>query len=197
MSDTSAFAEMMCRIRDGDQEAATELVRHYEPTIRRVIRFRLRDTHLKTVLDSMDVCQSVMCSFFLRAAAGQYELEQPEQLVQLLVTMARNKLASRARLELAQRRDRRRVTAAGDQAEQLAAHTETPSQVLVARELLEETYRRLAPEELELVRLRHDGLSWDEIAARLGETSQNLRKRFSRALNRVARELGVDEVNDE
>jgi RNA polymerase sigma-70 factor (ECF subfamily) len=188
---------MMCRIRDGDQEAATELVRHYEPTIRRVIRFRLRDTHLKTVLDSMDVCQSVMCSFFLRAAAGQYELEQPEQLVQLLVTMARNKLASRARLELAQRRDRRRVTAAGDQAEQLAAHTETPSQVLVARELLEETYRRLAPEELELVRLRHDGLSWDEIAARLGETSQNLRKRFSRALNRVARELGVDEVNDE
>jgi hypothetical protein len=28
-------------------------------------------------------------------------------------------------------------------------------------------------------------------------TSQNLRKRFSRALNRVARELGLDEASDE
>ena len=47
----------------------------------------------------------MLLSFFVRAAAGQYELERPEQVVKLLVTMARNKLASAARREHRQRRD--------------------------------------------------------------------------------------------
>src|SRR5260221_3136505 len=60
---------------------------------RRAIRFRLADTNLARLLDSMDICQSVLASFFLRAAAGQFDIEQPQQLVKLLVAMARNKLA--------------------------------------------------------------------------------------------------------
>ena len=30
--------------------------------------------HLRAVLDSMDICQSVLKSFFLRAAAGQFDI---------------------------------------------------------------------------------------------------------------------------
>ena len=40
----------------------------------------------------MDICQSVLGSFFVRAATGQYKLETPEHLLKLLTTMARNKL---------------------------------------------------------------------------------------------------------
>ena len=32
----------------------------------------------------MDICQSVMASFFVRAALGQYQLNTPEQLLNLL-----------------------------------------------------------------------------------------------------------------
>ena len=52
----------------------------------------------------MDICQSVMGSFFYRAALGQYELEKPDDLVRLLVTMARNKLADQARRQTTDRR---------------------------------------------------------------------------------------------
>jgi RNA polymerase sigma-70 factor (ECF subfamily) len=197
MAEDNNFLEMIRRVRAGDQEAAADLVRHYEPTIRRVIRFRLQDSRLKAVLDSVDICQSVLGSFFLRAAAGQYELEQPEQLIQLLVKMARNKLTSQARKETAQRRDNRRVAATGELAEELATSGATPSQAIVARELLEQTYKRLSPSEAELVKLRQEGLSWEEIAARLGEPSQNLRQRMSRTLNRISREIGLDEADEE
>ena len=59
------------------------------------LRVRLVDTRLNRLLDSMDICQSVLASFFVRAALGQYELETPEQLLKLLATMTRNKLLTR------------------------------------------------------------------------------------------------------
>src|SRR3954469_15990843 len=90
------FALLIRRVRDGDQQAAAELVRRYEPAIRRAARVRLVDSRLGRLLDSMDICQSVMASFFVRAALGQYEVETSDQLLRLLGSMARNKLANQA-----------------------------------------------------------------------------------------------------
>jgi hypothetical protein len=39
--------ELVQRIRTGDAAAAAELVRRYEPEIRRAIHFRLRDPRLR------------------------------------------------------------------------------------------------------------------------------------------------------
>src|SRR3954451_5481193 len=97
MIDAPAFGELIRRVRAGDPGAATELVHHYEPAIRRAVRFRLADARLGSLLDSMDICQSVLKSFFVRAASGQYDLETPQQLLKLLTTMAHNKLISQAR----------------------------------------------------------------------------------------------------
>ena len=110
---TDDFGELIVRVRAGDQGAATEIVRRYEPLIRREVRLKLENSRLRRVLDSMDVCQSVLASFFVRAAAGQYDLDQPGQLVQLLVKIAQNKVASAARREFSQRRDGRRLDAGG------------------------------------------------------------------------------------
>ena len=101
MSTEPSFRELIDRIRAGDQDAATEIVRRYEPTIRRAVRFRLVDSRLGAAFDSMDICQSVLASFFVRASAGEYELDTPEQLLKLLGRMARNKLASQVRRERA------------------------------------------------------------------------------------------------
>src|SRR5262245_30824868 len=109
MTDDPSFTEFIQRIRAGDAEAAEELVRRYEPAIRLEVQFRLRDTPLARSLDSMAICQSVLASFFVRTAAGQYDLERPEQLRALLVSMARTKLAFQARRGRAQRRDNRRT----------------------------------------------------------------------------------------
>src|SRR5271166_1706119 len=103
MSESTAFPDFIRRIRAGDNQAARELVERYEPVIRCEVRLRLRDPRLYSRFDWTDICQSVMASFFVRVAVGQYELEGPEQLVRILVSMARNKVAEAARRHYRQR----------------------------------------------------------------------------------------------
>ncbi len=93
MSDDAHFTNLIQRVRAGEEDAVRELVRDYEPFIRRSIQIRLRDPRLRRVFDSMDICQSVLASFCVRATLGQYELSEPNQLPKLLHAMARNKLA--------------------------------------------------------------------------------------------------------
>src|SRR4051812_32016338 len=96
MTETPAnFAELIRCIRLGEAAAATELVRLYEPQIRLKVRtwLRLRNPELRRTFDSMDVCQSVMADFFIRSTSGQFDLDDPGQLLNLLANMARNKLS--------------------------------------------------------------------------------------------------------
>jgi hypothetical protein len=47
MSQSTPFPEFIRRIRAGNDEAARELVRRYEPVIRREVRVRVRDPQQK------------------------------------------------------------------------------------------------------------------------------------------------------
>jgi RNA polymerase sigma-70 factor (ECF subfamily) len=194
MSNPDAFRELLDRVRAGDEQAATELVRSYEPAIRRAARVRMADVRLRRVLDSMDICQSVMASFFVRAASGLYDLETPEQLLRLLATMARNKLANQANHHRAARRDQRRIDG-GEAAIDVAGRDPRPSVQFAARELLGEVHRRLTPEERQILTRREQGSDWAEIAGELGGTAEAIRKRHTRAINRIARQLGLDETD--
>jgi hypothetical protein len=83
ISEGPSFRDLILRVRAGDEAAAADLVRRYEPAIRRAVRLRLRDPCLGRLCDSMDVCQSVLASFFVRAALGQYDLNSTDQLLRL------------------------------------------------------------------------------------------------------------------
>src|SRR5262249_55399488 len=151
------------------------------------------DRRLSRLFDSMDVCQSVLGSFFVRTAAGQYDLERPEQLVALLAKMTQNKLVSAARRGQAQQRDLRRNSPQSEaELAQVADPSPTPSKLLEAQDLLERFQRGLTEEERRLADLRSRGMSWPQIAARLGGTAQARRVQFSRAVERVTREMGLD-----
>jgi RNA polymerase sigma-70 factor (ECF subfamily) len=189
MSDDSAFQELMRRVRDGDEDAARELVRRYESKIRRVVRFNL-DSRLQRHFDSMDVCQSVLASFFVRAGLGQYELHTSGQVLNLLAVMARNKLTNQVKHQRRARRDHRRVTA--DDGVQAADDAPSPSEQVANGELLAEARRRLSDEERSLLELREQGKEWAEIAAAHGGSAEALRKKLGRAIERVSQELGLD-----
>ena len=196
MSEEPSFRELIGRVRRGDQQAAAELVRRYEPAIRRAVRFRLTDPRLRRTCDSLDVCQSVLLSFFVRAALGQYDLDTPEQLLRLLTAMARNKLLNQARAQQAARRAGR-VVPGGLLDSQLAGKGQDPSQEAEARELLREVQRRLTNEERKLVELRNQGRDWAAIASEVGGTPEALRQKLHRALARLTRELGLEGGADE
>jgi RNA polymerase sigma-70 factor (ECF subfamily) len=190
MLEANPFRDLIRRVRAGDEQAAVELVRLYEPAIRRAARVRLADSRLQRLFDSMDISQSVFGSFFVRAALGQYELEKPEQLLKLLVSMSRRKLADCARALGAARRDFRRVSERNPQ--DLIDAEPDPGQQAAFKELLQEFRRRLSAEERQLADLRAQGRDWDQIAAECRGSAEGLRKRLARAVDRVARELGLD-----
>ena len=194
MADESEFTRLLKRVYDGQADAAEELVRRYQMAIRVAVRTRLSDPALRRQLDSMDICQSVLASFFLRAAAREYDLQEPAQLVALLTKMARNKLAMHARGQYRQRRDiRRDCSLADNPADTLAESTAPDPQHEVAnRDLLERAYQLMEVDVRKMVDLRVCGAGWSEIANELGGTADARRKQFTRAIDKIAESLGID-----
>lgn len=195
MNPEPTFAEFVARVRAGDPRAAEELIRRYEPAIRTIVRARL-GAGLRRQLDTMDICQSVMSTFFARAALGQFDLTDPGELLGLLARMTRNKLSEQARFHHRERRDSRR-TSGGEAIEHGVSHEPRPDQVAEARELLAKLRERLTGEERELADRRADGQEWAAIAAAMGGTAEGRRKQLARAVGRHASDLGLIEDDNE
>jgi DNA-directed RNA polymerase specialized sigma24 family protein len=192
MSEADAFQDLVRRVRARDERAAAELVERYEPAIRRAARVRLTDPALRRILDSTDISQSVLASFFARVALGQYELDKPQQLLRLLVAMTQKKVAFQARRQHAARRDIRRTATVSSNEVSIADRGPSPSQQVAWRELLDKFRERLSEDERWLVDQRALSRDWAQIALESGTSPDALRKRLARAVDRVARQLRLD-----
>ncbi len=193
MVDSPSFVDLLERVRGGDQEAATLLVHQFEPELRRTVRVRLTDPRLRRLVDSADICQSVLANFFIRVRIGEFDLRQPEQLLHLLLAMARNKVHDKARRQQARKRDQRRIEANPDVAlDRLQGSEPEPTRVVEFQDLLEQVRRLLDDEERYLADQRGQGKEWPEIAAELGARPDALRKKLTRALDRVTAQLGLE-----
>ncbi|MCA9062908.1 MAG: sigma-70 family RNA polymerase sigma factor [Planctomycetaceae bacterium] len=181
----SEFDEMIARIRQGDQEAAAGLVRAYEPQIRREVRLRLSNPHLRQMLDSMDICQSVFGRFFVKASLGELDLDRPAQLLRLLCQMARNRIIDHHRRQTV----RHPAGAPEPLLQEIALESESPSQIIQRRELMARMSELLTDREKQVAAMRRDGLGWEAIAAQVGGTAEAVRKLLSRAVERVTAHL--------
>lgn len=194
MFDVEEFRDLIRRVRAGDEHAARALVRDFEPLIRREVRLRLEDQELRRVLDTVDVSQSVLASFFLRTASGEFEFDRPDQLAAMLVKMTRNKVASAARKQYRMCRDTRRTQPHAGALDDLASADPNPCESLAHEDLLASLRLRLSLEERRLADLRAHGCSWDDIARDLGGTPQSRRMQLTRGIERAGKELGIGEL---
>jgi len=190
---SSSFTELIERVRDGDEQAAAQLVTEFEPVVRRELRFRLRSRSARLELESMDISQSVLGNFFVRLATRQFDLEKPDDLARLLVTMTRNKVAEKLRYQHRQRRDRGR-TVGGLEEAMFASSEPTPSRILAGKQILEAIQQNISGEERRLIDFRCQGLSWQEIADSMGGSAEARRKQLSRAIDEIVQKLGLDRV---
>ena len=76
--------------------------------------------------------------------------------------------------------------------QELLAADASPSRQVAGRDLLHAFRQRLSEEERQLADRRARGQEWPQIAAELGGNAEALRKKLTRALNRVSRDLGLD-----
>jgi RNA polymerase sigma factor (sigma-70 family) len=167
----------MNRLRYGDEEAAWELIDVYGPHILRVVRRDL-NRRLRSRFDSADFVQAVWASFF-RQPSQFRRLESPDDLLRLLLTVARNKVIDETRYRLNTRKQDVGREADPDfelDLDELPSKTPRPSQVAVARE----QWRRLLDAQPRVNRtvleMRFAGASYEEIAAKLKIHERSVRK---------------------
>ena len=165
MPSDDGFVELIRLVRSGDEQASAELVRRYEPAIRVAVRARLTDPRLRQILDSMDVCQSVLGNFFARATSGQFEIDRPDQLIALLATMARNRVTNHALHQKARRRDQRRTDRPIGDGE-FVDPAPAPCVEVDGRDLLESVRGRFSDEERRIADQWAAGEAWEAIGAK-------------------------------
>ena len=188
------FQELIRLTREGDELAAARLARDFEPFIRRFVRFRMRGrsdhNRLRLDVDSADICQSVFKSLFLGLRHGQFQLDQPEQLHKLLAAMVRFKVATKGRRLSVTLREILDLDTPLRKPDPGAS----PEKQVDDRDLLETILKRFERDELDLLLRRLDDQSWLAIAEAVGGTHEALRKKLSRALERVRDHAEIDRL---
>jgi RNA polymerase sigma factor (sigma-70 family) len=181
--------QFLARIRDGDEDAARQLLRRYEAKVRLVVRRQLPRL-LRSRFDSHDFVQSVWGSFFRRVKTSPAELEGTDNLIGFLARAARNKVIDEYRRASSRKQDKRREESMWDGSEprELADGSDTPIEVAEASEAFSRL-RDLVPEDRRaILDLKAEGLSTVDIAARLGLGERTVR----RVIEDLRRRAGID-----
>ncbi|MEZ5940983.1 MAG: sigma-70 family RNA polymerase sigma factor [Planctomycetaceae bacterium] len=179
-----AFRETL---QDGSEEAFREVVERFGPYVLRAIRRKL-DERLRSRMDSQDCAQAVWLTLFKHRNRIS-ELDSPEKLIAYLVTIAQRKARAefRRHIQAEKQTANREVSLQnGSVVLDLVDHRPNrPSQLVVAKE----QWDRLTDGEPEryrqILELRREGMSIDDIAAEVGVNERTVR----RVLQRMAEKL--------
>jgi RNA polymerase sigma-70 factor (ECF subfamily) len=131
-------------------------------------------------LDPDDIVQSVFRTFFRRAAQGQYDVPEGEDLWKLFMIIALHKIRSSATFHRAAKRDVC-ATATGLTDAPAEQHPAAPDEMALAtlRMVIDELLSALPPSMRTIVELRVEGHEVEEIARR----TQRSRRSVERALH--------------
>jgi RNA polymerase sigma factor (sigma-70 family) len=191
-SPSSDFDLLLQKVRAGDADAVRQLHDTYGPSILRAVRRRM-NAKLRERYDSDDFSQAVWASFF-KDVSELGRMTTPRDLVQFLARVASNKVIDAGRR--ARHRSEEHVDDVSESIQhgrdlRLRVSVPTPSQHAVANESWE---RILADEEencREVIRLRLQGLTQLEIAARLRISERSVRRMLLRISRKVLPEIST------
>ena len=172
--------EQLC---SGDARAAEHVFLEYEPFLRKVVRRQLHP-RLRVKFDSADVVQSIWADLLSGFRGARWTFTSAAQLRAFLLKATHNRFLDRVRQSnpALQREQPLELTAA----ERLPAASEPrPSEAVQADDVWERLLALCPPDHHEVLRLRRQGLSRGEIAARTGLHEGSVR----RILRRLARQL--------
>ena len=182
-----SLSELLERARQDSEGSAQEIVERYGPYILRAVRRRL-NKKLRSKFDSVDFVQAVWASFFA-LPVDRLQFERPQQLVDFLMGLARNKVvdAVRQRLET-QKYDVSRELPLYDStavdAREVKARGPTASQVAIAKEEWQRAQDSAVPREERIVNWIQRGQSLESIAREIGVSVKTIRRVLERIRQR-------------
>jgi RNA polymerase sigma factor (sigma-70 family) len=167
------------KLNSGDDHAAEKVFSEYEPYLRKVVR-RLLPRELRAKFDSIDVVQSMYCDVLVAFREGGMRFATAPQLRAFLIKATRNRFIDRVRTN--QTAARLEQPLGGAECSRSSTQPR-PSEVAIAEELWARLLALCPLEHHELLLLRRQGATANEIGARLGLHEGSVR--------RILRDLSV------
>lgn len=191
------FSGLIERAQGGDALAIEQLLVVFENDLRTMVRVHLPRA-LRNQYDSMDFVQAVWTSLFTGEADTLVNFENERHFRGYLAAMARNKVLAefRRRTKTSKydlRREEPLYVKKGDreQPRSLVAHDPSPSQQVQADDRLHQMVSGQSPIESKVVGLRHEGLTHQQIADRLGIHERTVRRVLEIVRARIESEPGA------
>jgi RNA polymerase sigma-70 factor (ECF subfamily) len=188
MDSQSSFADLMARLRTGEDDAASQVFHRFAARLMLLARGRL-NARLRQKVDAEDVLQSVFQSFFARYADGQFVLQDWDSLWGLLTSITLRKCARRAEHFQAARRDVRREAAPpADAAWGAWAREPTPEEAALLTDTVRDLLDGLEPRERDIVALSLQGDTAAEISRQVDWGERTVQRILARVRKRLQRQ---------
>jgi RNA polymerase sigma-70 factor (ECF subfamily) len=187
MSDENRrFQSLLRQLQAGSHEAAKELAETYAEHVLRSVRARF-PRKLKPQFDSIDFVQLVWKSVFTQPAKLA-NVRDPDHFVRILAGMARHKVALADRELQTLKKDVEREVRLDDQCPDAGPHPvsrdPSPSSTAAFRERWDELVQKQTLRDGQVVEMRYEGSTFDEIAENLDIDEATARKIIRRIKRR-------------
>jgi RNA polymerase sigma-70 factor (ECF subfamily) len=197
MPSRDSFADVMDRLRAGDEAAAHEVFQRF---VRKLVRLARRqfDAVLRRKVDPEDVVQSAFKSFFLRYGVGKLEVRDWDNLWGLLTIITLRKCLDRVEYHHAERRNVHREAAARPGTAgtepwwEAVAREPRPEEAVVLAETVELLLRGLDEDERPILQMSLQGYTTQEICERLGRPERSVRRLRERIKKQLQRQQLAD-----
>jgi RNA polymerase sigma factor (sigma-70 family) len=190
MAADEAFAELMARVRAGDDAAETLVFRRYA---RRLVGLAARqfDGWLRDRVDVEDAVLSACKSFFLRCRQDAFDVADWDELWSLLAMITLRKCSKRREQARAARRDvaRERPGSSSDLEGLIPDRGPTPEEAAMLSEMVEQLFRSTEPVDRSIVEQILMGYTAEEIAERCECSVRTVGRVRHRAKQRLLRHL--------
>lgn len=179
------------RVVDGQDGFETLAVSRFSERLLKLASAKM-SPRLARRLDAEDIVQSVFESFFRRHRDQQFEFENVNDVWRLLAAMTYRKTVQAARHHTRQQRDINREKNEGPnhllECEPPNSDVPTASAVVMMQELLDEILRRLPDTHHEMLMLRLEQYSIEEIAGRVQVSTRTVNRTLAR-VRQVAEDI--------
>ncbi|MEZ6039739.1 MAG: sigma-70 family RNA polymerase sigma factor [Planctomycetaceae bacterium] len=191
-TEESVWLENIIHRRDGYEATAVD---EFADRLLRLARSRL-PARIQQRVDPEDIVQSVFKSFFSRHEAGRFRFEQESDVWRLLAAITWKKVQRTIRHHHQQERDVQKEMFVADVSQQKAGEDPTASSLLLMMELLDQILAQLPEKHREILRLRMEDYSIDEIAEKVGVSSRTVDRALA-VVRKLASECIEDDTSSE
>jgi len=183
----------------GDPALVRDFWTRYGPMLERVAASHIGE-RLRAKLGAEDVVQSACRTFFRRAKAGEFRLEDAEALWRLLCAITVTKVKEQARFHTRKKRSLDREVPATDSqgaAIPIPAAGPAPEAEVEFADSFQNLLESLNEEERAIVDLKLQDLTHDEVAERMGISERTVRRLFKQLERKLSTALGAPTSDSE